>query len=204
MFRGIGGTSQCTQDCFNELTALTRIVQIACAGHEASGTTVIGHLFFGDADRWLCGFQTAPVGTAEAGTTAAAETTAAASTDAASTEAASTTAAAEENSSSTSTETTTAAASETESEAESTTTEASLTTTTLETSTISTTSETERTTSTAVATAVGSTDNDQIGITGGGSPFDIALPARGAASSGRASRIGVVMVALLGTTVMVL
>ena len=170
MFRGVGGASQCSQECFNQLSGLTSTIQSACRGQQANGDTVIGHFFIGDADRWLCGFDTGAGATTDAaGTTSVSQTAAPESTSTAE----STTEASTESSTSSKTKTT-----------ESSSTSTRRSSTTLETSTTSTDTSSSSTSSSKSAVATAASDNQQIGITGGGSPFDITLPAAGSSVRG--------------------
>lgn len=190
MFRGVGGTGQCTQDCFNQIGQLSALVSEACAGQEAGSGTVIGHLFIGDADTWLCGLETAPSTTAATPAPApAASTSAESPPDATST-----------STSTGETSTTDTAQSETTSSSASTSETTTLITLTSSTETDTSTSETSTSSTTSATAASANGGDDQIGITGGGSPFDIQIPSL---ASSPTTSCGAIIAAMLGVLLVV-
>ncbi|KAJ9602958.1 hypothetical protein H2200_012738 [Cladophialophora chaetospira] len=63
-FQGVGGKGSCSADCQSSLIASQIFVQRLCAGQQADGSSVIGHLFTGDIVNFLCGDNNAAAPTA--------------------------------------------------------------------------------------------------------------------------------------------
>ncbi|EXJ55666.1 hypothetical protein A1O7_08595, partial [Cladophialophora yegresii CBS 114405] len=57
-FQGIGGKGSCSSACQANLVASQGFVQRLCAGQQADGNSIIGHLFLGDIVDFLCGDNT--------------------------------------------------------------------------------------------------------------------------------------------------
>ncbi|OCT44899.1 hypothetical protein CLCR_06216 [Cladophialophora carrionii] len=57
-FQGIGGKGSCSAACQANLVASQGFVQRLCAGQQADGNSIIGHLFSGDIVDFLCGDNT--------------------------------------------------------------------------------------------------------------------------------------------------